>query len=122
MLPYRVLKKHLLAVNSRIFGAHIRQGSKLLHKHSLTCSFAFSKGGVKGEGIGECSVGLLSLSHFVASLNAYGRKLSSPHFVGFANPILRKRGFVVSRLRAPDESALAVYRKHLCKIRNRVVL
>ena len=24
-------------------------------KHILTCSFAFSKGGVKGEGIGECS-------------------------------------------------------------------
>jgi hypothetical protein len=48
--------------------------------------------GSKGKELENARIGLLSLSHFVASLNSKAGSFSSPHVVGFANPIVLGKG------------------------------
>ena len=52
-----------------------------------------NKGGVKGEGI-VAELGFVRSATSWLRLTPYDRKLSSPHFVGFANPI-EERGLSV---------------------------
>ena len=63
----------------------------LISKHSLTCSFAFSKGGVKGEGIGECSDSNLPLTPLLwGSLKHRTTELSLQPLRGFRSYSLSK--------------------------------
>jgi len=65
------------------------------NKVILTCCVAFSKGGVKGEGIGECSCFLAR--RFAArnhSLHYRSRPPLASLVSAFRLPTLRKRGYL----------------------------